>query len=159
MTIQPITVSQDLKTELDYLQNRLFGSAEIEHIHNYFFDELSEIELPDIKGFRNKIMYMLATNCYKLQEYQYYVILSVRKDSQGNEVFSAVNSGGVIQDYRVFEYIPKHTVNSPNNFKGTKIPRHFQQFALNAYGIENKSDLINHYAEMVSSYQSNTNVI
>lgn len=133
MTIEPITVSKDLKTELDYLQANAFESDDIKEITDNFFDELYQIYIPDAVGLRNKVMYMLATNCYKLQEYQYYCILAINKKSNGGLVFDYINQFGYIQTTTDWKSITIHTATN-NALETTDIPKQFHQFIVKYSG-------------------------
>lgn len=133
MTIEPITVSKDLHDALDRVNHAIIYTATIDSIAYDFVTELQYIKITGVIGYRNMLMYMLATNCYKLQEYQYYCILAINEKSNGGLVFDYINQFGYIQTTTDWKSITIHTATN-NTLETTDIPKQFYQFIVKRSG-------------------------
>lgn len=158
MAFNTIDVSADLYTDLQDLQTKEITADKLGDIVFNFHDELSDIKITDINTNLNKVLFMVATNCYKKTVFSYYYLINIQHNDEGTRYYYYIDKYGKIAYTIDWENVYKHTPLN-NDLSLNNVPYQFKDTYINAYGIESADDLFHAFNEMIEFFNWHTIVI
>lgn len=152
MTFNTISVSADLFTDLQDLQSKEISADKLGDIVFNFHDELSDIEITGVNTNLNKVLFMVATNCYQKPDISYYCLINIQYSADGKQrYYYYIDQYGNITYTIDWENIYKHTPLN-NDLSLNNVPYQFKDMYINTYGIESATDLFHAFNEMMEYY-------